>query len=100
MTEQWVAKKLEVLVDVPEQVDLEWLRGCGPQPHDQLQPEEPAASSQAGALGTLAAAAGAPLPVDPCHPCLFLFCIFLDSIVHAPYTCLKAVLLLFVPHYV
>ena len=70
MTEQWVAKKLEVLVDVPEQVDLEWLRGSGPQPHDQLQPEEPAASSQAGALGTLAAAAGAPLP------CLYLLYLF------------------------
>ncbi len=58
MTEQWVAKKLEVLVDVPEQVDLEWLRGSGPQPHDQLQPEEPATSSQAGGLSALAAAAG------------------------------------------
>jgi len=53
-----VAKKLEVLVDVPEQVDLEWLRGSGPQPHEQLQPEEPATSSQAGVLGALAAAAG------------------------------------------
>jgi len=58
VTEQWVAKKLEVLVDVPEQVDLEWLRGSGPQPHEQLQPEEPATSSQAGGLSALAAAAG------------------------------------------
>ncbi|KAL0051048.1 hypothetical protein WJX82_001112 [Trebouxia sp. C0006] len=57
VTEQWVAKKLEVLVDVPEQVDLEWLRGSGPQPHEQLQPEEPATSSQAGGLSALAAAA-------------------------------------------
>ncbi|KAA6426280.1 MAG: ubiquitin carboxylterminal hydrolase [Trebouxia sp. A1-2] len=54
---QWVAKKLEVLVDVPEQVDLEFLRGSGPQPHEQLQPEEPATSSPAGGLGALAAAA-------------------------------------------
>jgi len=53
-----VAKKLEVLVDVPEQVDLEWLRGSGPQSHEQLQPEEPATSSQVGGLGALAAAAG------------------------------------------
>ncbi len=53
-----MAKKLEVLVDVPEQVDLEWLRGSGPQPHEQLQPEEPATSSQAGGLSALAAAAG------------------------------------------
>lgn len=58
VTEQWVAKKLEVLVDVPEQVDLEWLRGSGPQPDEQLQPEEPASSSQAGGSNTQAAAAG------------------------------------------
>lgn len=61
VTEQWVAKKLEVLVDVPEQVDLEWLRGSGPQPHEQLQPEEPTTSSQAGGLSALAAAAGTQL---------------------------------------
>ena len=59
MTEQWVAKKLEVLVDVPEELDLEWLRGCGPQPDDQLQPEEQPSSSQAAGLDTLAAAAAA-----------------------------------------
>lgn len=58
MTEQWVAKKLEVLVDVPEELDLEWLRGRGPQPDEQLQPEEQASSSQAAGLHTLAAAAG------------------------------------------
>lgn len=57
MTEQWVAKKLEVLVDVPEELDLEWLRGRGPQPEEQLQPEEQASSSQAASLDTLAAAA-------------------------------------------
>lgn len=56
-----MAKKLEVLVDVPEQVDLEFLRGSGPQPHEQLQPEEPATSSPAGGLGALAAAAGTTL---------------------------------------
>ena len=53
-----MAKKLEVLVDVPEQVDLEWLRGSGPQPDEQLQPQEPASSSQAGGANTQAAAAG------------------------------------------
>ncbi|KAL3152058.1 hypothetical protein ABBQ32_001169 [Trebouxia sp. C0010 RCD-2024] len=57
VTEQWVAKKLEVLVDVPEQLDLEWLRGRGPQPNEQLQPEEQPSSSQAPGLDTLAAAA-------------------------------------------
>ena len=67
MTEQWVAKKLEVLVDVPEQIDLEWLRGSGPQPDEQLQPQEPASSSQAGGPGTLApAAGGALLHTVPC----------------------------------
>lgn len=57
MTEQWLAKKLEVLVNVPEELDLEWLRGRGPQPDEQLQPEEQPSSSQAASLDTLAAAA-------------------------------------------
>lgn len=69
VTEQWVAKKLEVLVDVPEEVDLEWLRGSGPQPNDQLQPEELASSSQAGALGTLAPAAGTTCLALNHNPC-------------------------------
>ena len=65
MTEQWVAKKLEVLVDVPEELDLEWLRGRGPQPDEQLQPEEQASSSQAAGLDALAAAAGQQLHTVP-----------------------------------
>lgn len=69
MTEQWVAKKLEVLVDVPEELDLEWLRGCGSQPDEQLQPEEQPSSTQTAGLDALAAAAGE-LPDDPCaNPC-------------------------------
>ena len=52
-----MAKKLEVLVDVPEELDLEWLRGRGPQPDEQLQPEEQPSSSPAAGLDTLAAAA-------------------------------------------
>lgn len=39
MDKDWTAKKLEVLVDVPEALDLEHLRGKGPQPDEQLQPE-------------------------------------------------------------
>lgn len=65
MTEQWVAKKLEVLVDVPEELDLEWLRGRGPQPDEQLQPEEQSSSSQAAGLDTLAAVAGQQLHSNP-----------------------------------
>lgn len=70
VTEQWVAKKLEVLVDVPEELDLEWLRARGPQPHEQLQPEEPQqpSSSQAPGLDALAAAAAGALPLSA-SPC-------------------------------
>ena len=35
----WTAKKLEVLVDVPDALSLEHLRARGPQPGEQLQPE-------------------------------------------------------------
>lgn len=67
MTEQWVAKKLEVLVDVPEELDLEWLRGRGPQPDEQPQPEDQPSSSQAAGLDTLAAAAGQQLCLSHSH---------------------------------
>lgn len=40
VTQEWVAKKLEALVDVSEQLDLEWLRGRGPHPDEHLQPED------------------------------------------------------------
>ena len=73
MTEQWVAKKLEVLVEVPEQIDLGWLRGSGPQPDEQLQPEESAAPQQPAGLSTAAAGAVTMLPcpvlrhlISPC----------------------------------
>lgn len=35
----WTAKKLEVLVDVPDALNLEHLRGRGAQPGEELQPE-------------------------------------------------------------
>ena len=44
----WTAKKLEVLVDVPDKLDLEHLRANGPQPDEQLQPEVCAAAMLAG----------------------------------------------------
>lgn len=47
MASDWTSKKLEVLVDVPEQIDLESLRGRGLQPSEQLQPEAPAAEPAA-----------------------------------------------------
>ena len=49
--ENWVPKKLEAEVDVPETLDLEWLRAKGPQPDEQLLPED------AGERGDTAAAA-------------------------------------------
>lgn len=39
VAKDWTAKKLEVLVDVPDTLDLEHLRGTGPQNHEQLQPQ-------------------------------------------------------------
>ena len=75
----WTPRKLEVLVDVPETLDLAALRGSGPQPGEALQPEEKeekevaaaaaAATTAAGATATAtaateAAAAAAPEP-DP-----------------------------------
>ena len=39
MGKDWTAKKLEVLVDVPDSINLEHLRGSGPQPGEELQPE-------------------------------------------------------------
>lgn len=40
MAPDWTAKKLDVLVDVPQQLSLEHLRSAGPLPDEQLQPEE------------------------------------------------------------
>ncbi|GAX82603.1 hypothetical protein CEUSTIGMA_g10029.t1 [Chlamydomonas eustigma] len=38
--EGWVPKKMDVLVDMPDRLDLESLRGRGPQPHEVLQPAD------------------------------------------------------------
>ena len=54
----WTPRKLDVLVDVPDDLDLEPLRGVGPQPGEQLQPED------GGAGGADAAADSGPTP-DP-----------------------------------
>ena len=54
----WTPRKLDVLVDVPDDLDLEPLRGGGPQPGEQLQPED------GGAGGTDASADSGPSP-DP-----------------------------------
>lgn len=39
IAEDWTAKKLEVLVDIPDEISLESLRSQGPQPGEELQPE-------------------------------------------------------------
>ncbi|EIE18246.1 ubiquitinyl hydrolase [Coccomyxa subellipsoidea C-169] len=62
VSKDWTAKKLEVLVDVPDSLNLEHLRGSGAQPGEELQPEdapEPASNAPA------AAAAPAALQPDP-----------------------------------
>jgi ubiquitin carboxyl-terminal hydrolase 5/13 len=39
VSKDWTPKKLEVLVDVPDNLNLEHLRGSGPQADEELQPE-------------------------------------------------------------
>ena len=39
LAKDWTPKKLEVLVDVPDHLSLEHLRGLGLQPGEQAQPE-------------------------------------------------------------
>lgn len=53
LASDWTSKKLEVLVDVPEKLDLEFLRGRGLQPGEEAQPDIPepaAAPSQPAAI--------------------------------------------------
>lgn len=38
--EGWIPRKLDVLVEVPDKINLESLRSNGPQPDEQLQPED------------------------------------------------------------
>jgi len=46
----WTAKKMEVdLVDVPDELDLEWLRGTGKRPGEEALPETSAAAAKAAA---------------------------------------------------
>ncbi|GFR49487.1 hypothetical protein Agub_g11426 [Astrephomene gubernaculifera] len=59
----WTLKKLEVLVEVPDRLDLEPLRGAGPQPGEQLQPAEEDAATP-GAAGA-APASGQPAAATP-----------------------------------
>mmetsp|Transcript_62 Transcript_62/g.92 ORF Transcript_62/g.92 Transcript_62/m.92 type:complete len:885 (-) Transcript_62:589-3243(-) len=56
----WTPKKMEVLVEVPDQLNLEHLRSTGPLPGEELQPQE--------AAGTGAAAAAAAPPAARTQP--------------------------------
>ncbi|GIL53163.1 hypothetical protein Vafri_8845 [Volvox africanus] len=56
----WTLKKMEVLVDVPDHINLESLRAAGPQPEEQLQPEDP--EQQQPAQPQTAAGGGAAAP--------------------------------------
>ncbi|EFJ49271.1 hypothetical protein VOLCADRAFT_90020 [Volvox carteri f. nagariensis] len=42
----WTLKKMEVLVDVPDHLDLEPLRATGPHPGERMQPAEPEEQQQ------------------------------------------------------
>eukprot|EP00884_Botryococcus_braunii_P007895 jgi/Botrbrau1/17106/Bobra.0157s0009.1 len=53
ISSDWTPKKMEVLVDVPETLDLEFLRTPGPQPGERLQPE--AASGEQSPMDTTTA---------------------------------------------
>ena len=64
VAKDWTPKKLEVLVDVPDQLDLEHLRGRGPQPGEQLQPEDASCSAAAAPGGSSAPVAAALQPDD------------------------------------
>jgi ubiquitin carboxyl-terminal hydrolase 5/13 len=39
-TGSWIPKKLDVILDVPDELDLEWLRSHGKKPEEELLPEE------------------------------------------------------------
>ncbi len=57
---------MEALVEVPDAIVLEPLRGAGPQPGEQLQPEDEAGgAAPAGAAPVAAAPASAPAPAAP-----------------------------------
>ncbi|GLI59780.1 hypothetical protein VaNZ11_001743 [Volvox africanus] len=65
----WTLKKMEVLVDVPDHINLETLRAAGPQPDERLQPEDqpeqqqtsqPQTAASGGAGGPQQAAVVAP----------------------------------------
>eukprot|EP00877_Chromochloris_zofingiensis_P011173 jgi/Chrzof1/6309/Cz18g03010.t1 len=74
VAEDWTPKKLEVEVPVPDELNLEQLRGNGPQPGEQLQPEdEPAtaATANGGAVagqGAGPTAGGLPQPAQGIEP--------------------------------
>ncbi|GLC48552.1 hypothetical protein PLESTB_000110300 [Pleodorina starrii] len=58
----WTLKKMEVLVEVPDHLDLEPLRATGPQPGEQLQPPEPDQAQQQQQQPAAAAATEAAQP--------------------------------------
>ncbi|CEM14944.1 unnamed protein product [Vitrella brassicaformis CCMP3155] len=59
----WTTAKLEALVEMPSEIDLEMLRGKGPQPDETELPSEPDAAT-AGAGGGAAPAAAADAAPD------------------------------------
>ncbi|KAG2483306.1 hypothetical protein HYH03_017809 [Edaphochlamys debaryana] len=58
----WTLKKMDVLVEAPDALDLEPLRAAGPQPGEQLQPTDAPEPEAAGVQ------AAAPAPAQPERP--------------------------------
>jgi len=48
MGEDWLPKKLDVLVKAPESLDLEGMRSTGPQPGEEMLPQDAPAAAAAG----------------------------------------------------
>lgn len=61
----WTPKKLHVEVAMPDTLSLEHLRARGPQPGEQLQPEEPAGGGAGGGGGGIGGAPVTAVTVEP-----------------------------------
>ena len=76
--DDWVPKKLDISLDVPEVLDLEHLRSHGFQPGEELLPESSQMGSAAGSVRSfefdsslLAQLAEMGFPLDGCKRALF-----------------------------
>ena len=104
VSKDWTAKKLEVLVDVPDSLNLEHLRGSGAQPGEDLQPEVRAhcfavSSALTALLGNCYGVLSKILPCACMHAssCLCYACLNARLVAYASKGALQ-VLVISVPH--